>query len=169
VRGRTPALNVATMPTRDSSDDGSRTERRRLVIERGLHAGMTTRLVRTFTQEDIAAFARITGDRNPYHFDDAFASQSRFGEPIAHGLLVASMITEVGGELAWLATSMTFRFVAPVHAGDTITLEMTVLSISEKNFAEAQAIWTNQHGKIVLTGDLAGYPPTHEQRKLLER
>ena len=158
------------MPTRDeSSDDAPWTERRRLVIERGLHAGMTTRLVRTFTQEDITAFARITGDRNPYHLEGAFAVQSRFGGPIAHGLLVASMITEIGGELAWLATGMTFRFLAPVYAGDTITVEMTVRSVSEKNFAHAQAVWTNQHGKVVLTGELAGYPPTREQSKLLER
>jgi len=137
------------------------------VIENGLSAGTTTHLVRTFTEEDIEAFARITGDRNPYHFNEAFVVQTRFGKPIAHGLLVASMITEIGGEFAWLATSMTFRFVAPVYVGDTITLEMNVLSVSEKNFAQAQATWTNQDGKVVITGDLAGYPPTQEQRKLL--
>lgn len=155
------------MAARDSSDRTETSERRRHVVRSGLAAGTVTHLVRTFTEEDIEAFARITGDRNPYHFNEEFVAQTRFGKPIAHGLLVASMITEIGGEFAWLATSMTFRFVAPVYAGDTITLEMNVLSVNEKNFAQAAATWTNQDGKIVLTGDLAGYPPTEAQRKML--
>jgi len=137
------------------------------VIESGLLVGNSARITRTFEKEDIDAFGRITGDLNPYHFDAAFAADSRFGRPIAHGLLVAGMLTEIGGQWAWLATAMTFRFLAPVYAGETITLEVTVVSVSEKNFAQAQASWTNQDGKAVLSGSLSGYPPTGDQRKLL--
>ncbi len=142
---------------------------RRQVIERGLTAGTSARAVRTFDISDIEAFGRITGDRNPYHFNAAFAADSRFGRPIAHGLLVAAMLTEIGGEWAWLATAMTFRFLAPVYAGDTISLEVTVVAVSEKNFTQASASWTNQDGKLVLSGTLGGYPPTSHQRELLAK
>lgn len=155
------------MPAGDESRDDELADCRRRVIESGLRVGSSARIVRTFEKEDIAAFGRITGDLNPYHFSDAFAADSRFARPIAHGLMVAAMLTEVGGQWAWLATRMTFSFIAPVYAGDTITLEITVVSLSEKNFAEAQASWTNQDGKVVLSGSLGGYPPTARQRELL--
>ncbi len=157
------------MPTGDESHEAQLADCRRQVIENGLRVGSNARIVRTFEKEDIVAFGRITGDLNPYHFSDAFAADSRFGRPIAHGLMVAAMLTEVGGQWAWLATRMTFNFLAPVYAGDTVTLELEVVSLSEKNFAEAQASWTNQDGKIVLSGSLRGYPPTAHQRELLAR
>ncbi len=140
---------------------------RQRVVKNGLEVGDIATAARTFEEEDIVAFSRITGDMNPYHFDNEFAANSRFGRPIAHGLLVASMLTEVGGQWAWLATEMNFCFVAPVYAGDTITLEMRVVAKDEKNFTRAEASWTNEDGKVVLTGTLGGYPPTSEQRELL--
>jgi len=162
-----PRGQTHKMTTRGESREARLADCRRQVIERGLEVGSRACAVRTFTKEDINAFARITGDLNPYHFDAAFAAASRFGRPIAHGLLVGAMLTEIGGQWAWLATWMTFRFIAPVHAGDTITLEVAVVSLTEKNFAEAEASWTNQDGKVVLSGTLGGYPPTGHQRELL--
>lgn len=155
------------MPTGDESREARLEDYRRQVIENGLRTGASARIARTFEARDIDAFGRITGDLNPYHFSPAFAADSRFGRPIAHGLMVAAMLTEIGGQWAWLATSMTFNFIAPVYAGDTITLEITVVSLSEKNFAQAQASWTNQDGRVVLSGSLGGYPPTAHQRELL--
>ena len=55
----------------------------------------------------------------------------------------------------------------PELAGDTVTLEVAVVSLNEKNFAQAEASWTNQDGKVVLSGTLEGYPPTGHQRELL--
>ncbi len=137
------------------------------MLASGLQVGDSATHVRTFDEEDIAAFGRITGDLNPYHFDPEFAAASRFGRPIAHGLLVASMLTEVGGQWAWLATEMSFSFLAPVYPGDTVTLEIAVVDKDEKNFTRAEASWTNQDGKLVLKGTLGGYPPDAERRKLL--
>jgi acyl dehydratase len=45
---------------------------------------------RTITEHDVLAFAELTGDRHPHHVDPAWARESRFGEQIAHGLLVLS-------------------------------------------------------------------------------
>jgi acyl dehydratase len=41
---------------------------------------------RTFTAEDIELYARITGDRNPLHFDDDFATGTRFGDKVVQGV-----------------------------------------------------------------------------------
>src|SRR3954454_2706792 len=51
--------------------------------------GFTTR-GRTMTEADVVAFAAQTGDRHPLHTDASWASESPFGERIAHGLLVLS-------------------------------------------------------------------------------
>jgi len=155
------------MPSQDESSRAELADCRRHVIESGIGPGSSARIARTFDEKDIDAFGRISGDRNPYHFDVAFAADSRFGRPIAHGLMVAAMLTEIGGQWAWLATRMTFDFLAPVYAGDTVTLKVEVVSLSQKNFAEARATWTNQDGKIVLRGTLGGYPPTADQRTQL--
>jgi len=56
-----------------------------------LAVGQRGTVWKTITAADIEAFAALTGDRNPLHLDDAFARQSRFGRPVAHGVLVAGV------------------------------------------------------------------------------
>ena len=43
----------------------------------------------TCTVKDFLDFARITGDAHPIHYDADYAAKTRFGRPLAHGLLVA--------------------------------------------------------------------------------
>jgi acyl dehydratase len=56
----------------------------------GLQVGDTFSTTRTFTDDDVVLFARISRDYNPVHFDDRFAKAKNFSAPICHGLLVAS-------------------------------------------------------------------------------
>ncbi len=94
-------------------------------LARGLQVGDRAVWSRTFTDADVALFGGLTADQNPYHLDAGFAAGSRFGRPIVHGLLVGSMVTHIGGQWAWLATGMSFEFVAPVFPGDTVTVAVT--------------------------------------------
>ena len=41
---------------------------------------------RTITEADVLAFAALTGDAHPLHYDDEYAKTTRFGRPIVHGL-----------------------------------------------------------------------------------
>src|SRR5260370_172999 len=82
-----------------------------------IHVGQTFIFRRTFTEGDVALFCGVTGDYNPYHVDSLFASESWYGRKIIPGLLTASMITHIGGLLGFLATDMSFQYLAPVYVG----------------------------------------------------
>jgi 3-hydroxybutyryl-CoA dehydratase len=45
---------------------------------------------RTITETDLVTFSALTGDRHPQHTDAHWATSSRFGERIAHGMLLVS-------------------------------------------------------------------------------
>lgn len=83
--------------------------------------GDTFQIKRTFSVTEIAQFEALSRDHNPVHSDSAFAQAKGFVQPIAHGLLTATLITEIGGQLGWLASSMSFRFRRPVYPGDELT------------------------------------------------
>jgi acyl dehydratase len=45
-----------------------------------------------FSQEQFDRFAALSGDDNPIHVDAAFARRTRFGRPVAHGMLLYATI-----------------------------------------------------------------------------
>ena len=139
--------------------------RRRTIA--GLKAGDSFTLTRTFTEKDVDAFSEVTRDRNPIHSNKRFVELKGFSDRICHGLLVGSMITEMGGQMGWLASGMNFRFKKPVYFDDTITCRCTLTTVDEKNRAEAEAVFTNQHQKIVLKASLFGVLPNDQERKVL--
>lgn len=89
---------------------------------------------RTVTESDVMTFARVSGDMNPLHIDREFAKDAGFGTPLAHGLLVLSIASGLGIQTGiFTGTNLAllgledWRFVAPVHFGDTIRMHSTVL------------------------------------------
>jgi len=99
----------------------------------GLKAGDSFIVMRRFTEDDMLAFADVTRDYNPVHFDQRFTRLKEFRAPICHGLLVGSLLTEVGGQIGWLASEMSFRFKRPVYFGDTIECTFTITEINARN------------------------------------
>src|SRR5205807_9394596 len=90
-----------------------------------LAVGQRAALSKTITEADIRTFAALTGDHNPLHLDEAFAGRSRFGRPIAHGILVAGGLSAAlgpalpGPGASYL--SQTLTFLRAVYSGDTVT------------------------------------------------
>jgi len=114
---------------------------------------------RTFTEGDVALFVGVTGDYNPFHIDEEFAKQTWFGRRNIPGLLTASMATHIGGMIGVLATEMTFQFLKPVYAGDTITCTCTVVGKDEeKRQIFCTVAMVNQDGVEVLSGSFRGFP-----------
>lgn len=114
---------------------------------------------RIVTADDIQKFAEVTGDTNPLHRDAAFAAKTRFGEPIAHGMLSAGYISAVlGTKLApdrvAVYLSQSLRFLRPVKIGDTIKAVAEVKGIdAEKGTYTLETICYNQSGDPVVKGE----------------
>jgi len=135
----------------------------------GLKAGDVFTVTRTFNQAETEAFGELTRDYNPVHYDPEFAGIKGFPQLILHGLLTAGMVCEVGGQLAWLATGMDFRFRRPVFFGDTITCTMTVTSVDQRGWAKAEALYTNQDGEVVVSAKMEGQVPRGESQARLRQ
>ncbi len=133
----------------------------------GLKPGATFTFSRSFTREETEAFGDLTRDYNPVHYDQRFAAAKGFNGLICHGLLVGGMISELGGQVAWLATGMSFRFLKPVYFGDTITCTLTITDVDERGRAKAEAVFTNQRGERVQEATLSGRLPKDEDRQVL--
>ena len=134
----------------------------------GLKIGDRFSVERTFTEKDMLKFSEITRDYNPVHFDRRFSAVKNFKGRICHGLLVASMLTEIGGQIGWLASVMNFRFKQPVYFGDTINCSLSITKIDEQNQrARAEAVFRNQEKTVVLEAELAGILPNTRERQIL--
>ena len=88
---------------------------------------------RTISEDDIMAFARLTGDDNRIHTDPEFSKTTVFGKQVAHGLLGLSIASGLAWQTGILdGTVIAFRevnewkFVKPVFIGDTIYVELEV-------------------------------------------
>lgn len=134
---------------------------------RGIRPGDVFVVQRTFTREDTVAFGELTRDYNPVHYDERFAAAKGMNGLICHGLLVGGMLCEAGGQLAWLASGMSFTFIKPVYFGDTITCTVMITDVDEKKRARAVAEYVNQHGEKVMEGHLTGRLPGEEDTRVL--
>jgi acyl dehydratase len=140
---------------------------RKKAIE-GIKVGDVFTITRRFSETDITKFADITRDYNPIHFDDRFATVKRFNGRICHGLLVASILTHIGGQIGWLASRMDFRFKKPVYFGDTIKCSLVITNIDPNGRAEAEAVFENQDKVTVLEALLTGIIPGAEEKQVLK-
>ena len=128
---------------------------------------MTFTFERTFTERDVEIFGDITRDYNPVHYDKRYTLIKGFSGLICHGLLVGSMVCELGGQVGWLASGMEFRFLRPVYIGETITCTLTILEIDARGFARAEGTFTNRGGEKVLEAILTGFVPGRREREVL--
>ena len=134
----------------------------------GLKEGDTFSVKRKFTKKPTESFGDITKDYNPVHYDTRFTEAKNLKGLICHGLLVASLITEIGGQIGWLASGMDFHFKKPVYFGDTITCSFTIIEINERGKARGEAVYSNQDDVVVLEAILTGIVPGSKERRVLK-
>ena len=113
--------------------------------------------VRTVTEADVVEFARISGDDNALHLDDAFGARTRFGGRVAHGALsfgfmAASQTRLIGAGIIWLGASV--RFTAPVRIGDTVVTETEIVEVvTDKQLLRVRCTARGRDGAVVMEGD----------------
>ncbi len=108
---------------------------------------------RTFTRADILAFAALTGDEGLHHVDPG-------RRVMAQGLLVASMVTKLGGDMNYVARNMKIDFIAPVYEGEevTATLEITKFLRQRRRVKLAMLCeCRDESGQVVLRGTSEGH------------
>ncbi|MBF0200875.1 MAG: MaoC family dehydratase [Desulfamplus sp.] len=135
----------------------------------GLKTGDVFTCSRTFSREDVLQFGNLTKDYNPVHYDTRWTDAKGFKSLVCHGLLTGSMICEFGGQVGWLATGMEFRFIHPVYFNETITCRVTIKSIEPNGRAQADAVFTNQDGKTVVTASMTGRLPLENEKEILSK
>ena len=133
----------------------------------GLKVGDVFTYARTFTRKDTLLFGDMTRDYNPVHYEPRWAEAKGFKGLICHGLLVGSMICELGGQVGWLATSMEFKYMKPVYFNDTITCTLTITTIEDSGKAEAEALFADEAGEQVCYARLTGRLPREHERAIL--
>ena len=122
-----------------------------------LYPGYSDSVIRTITAEDVAAFARLSGDYNELHTDDEFAARTEFAQRVVHGFLHASLLsTLVGMKIPGrgaLYLSQTIDFSHPVFIGDTVEATGVIESIDPvTRVLTIRTEISNQEGACVLTG-----------------
>ena len=116
----------------------------------------------TVTGEMVRAYAELTGDYNPLHFDADFAARTRFERlmaqgGIATGLLHALVAMDLPGPGS-VFMKQSWSFPRPVYIGDTIRAQVAVTAVSERRgIAELDVVVTNQDGEDVLRGEATVY------------
>jgi len=125
----------------------------------GIKTGDRAEFEKKVEAEDVAAFARVTGDANPLHLDEAYAAKTRFGQCIAHGMLSAGYIsaalgTKLAPHCCVVYLSQSLRFLRPVKIGDTVRVVVEVKGADpQKRIVTVETDCYNQDGEPVVKGE----------------
>lgn len=129
-----------------------------------LAVGMTVSIQNTVTEQDVIDFARVSGDHNPLHMDEAYAKTTQFGGRIAHGALTASYISAVlGNDLPGpgaVFLELNLKFVRPVRIGDTVNSTAEVAEMIERGCRVRLTVKGEVKGKTVMRGEATVMVPS---------
>jgi len=88
----------------------------------------STSIVKVFSQADFDDFARLSGDDNPIHTNPEFCAGTRFGRPVAHGLLLCSVLRGLIDRLlpGQRLSDQAVMFPAPTYAGEPVCFKVAI-------------------------------------------
>lgn len=129
-----------------------------------IQVGDRAYFAKTISETDVYQFASVTCDFNPAHINEAYAETTFFKHRIAHGMLTASLISNVlGTQLPGpgsIFVSQSVKFLAPVYIDDTIEVVVEAVALDlEKNRMNFKAWGTNQKDVRVLEAEGVIMPP----------
>jgi 3-hydroxybutyryl-CoA dehydratase len=122
-----------------------------------LFVGQSASREHEITDQDIRAFADVSGDHNPVHLDEEFAKTTAFKGRIAHGMLSGAFISAlIASELPgpgsiYISQSMSFK--RPVRIGDKLVTTITVTGLDEDKARASLSTVCTVEGKTVVSGE----------------
>jgi acyl dehydratase len=111
--------------------------------------------IETFDQSDVRTFARLSGDDNDLHLDREAAAQSRFGERVVHGQLVAGAVSAALAQLPGtvILLEQSLQFVAPVRPGEMVVAEVAIVESAGPDAWTVDATVRTSAAQTVLEGE----------------
>jgi acyl dehydratase len=117
----------------------------------------------TLSKKHFSAFAEMTGDAHPIHYDVDYARAKGWDAPLAHGLLLLGLCAigaaPISRELTDSMVAMLgndARYKRPAFVGDTVTPQFTVLAVEAKDDSRGvlrlAIALHNQRDELVLEG-----------------
>lgn len=125
-------------------------------------------LVQTITDDDVRAFAEVTGDKNPLHLDEEYAKNTIFNGRIVHGALGVGLISRVIAEKlpgkGSVLLSQYVKYIKPIRIGDEVKVLVEVIATQQKTTQTPTMLMlacryrlrtfiTNQKGELVVDGE----------------
>ncbi len=133
-----------------------------------LSLGMSETVMKTVMDQDVVGFADISGDNNPIHLCDVYASKTRFGQRIAHGLYTASLISAVIGTRlpgpGAVYISQTLNFKGPVKIGDVVCVRVEVKELIADKRRAVLHCECLVDGSVVLDGEALVMVPARAKK-----
>lgn len=131
-----------------------------------LEIGMSHETYHTISEADIVKFAEVSGDYNPLHMDEEYASKTQFGQRIAHGALTASFISAIlGNHLPGpgaIFVGLSMRFRRPVFIGSSVTVRAEVSEMKQRGNQVTLTVSCIVDGKRVISGEAQVVVPSRE-------
>lgn len=111
----------------------------------------------SYNQEDVNAFAEISGDKNPIHLDEEYASNSLYKKRIIHGFLGGSVFSKIFGTIfpgeGTLYLNQTMTFYKPMYTKEKYIAKFTVKEIlKEKHRAVVDTIIVDTNNNLIIKG-----------------
>ena len=121
--------------------------------------GSSIKIGWSFSQIDFDRFAKLSGDNNPIHVDPVFSSQTHFGRPVAHGMLLFGVLS---GQLHCalqpdsLVVAQEMMFTAPTYADESLMISLELESVDQPpQLAIVKTVFENGDGSFGLLGQAA--------------
>lgn len=126
-----------------------------------LAVGMAAETVHLVTESDVEGFATLTGDTNPIHMDEDFASKTMFKTRIAHGAFIASLCSAVMGTQlpgpGAIFRTLNLNYRGPVRIGEEVTARVEITELDEAKQMVKLAITCIVRGRRVVRGDAGAW------------
>ncbi|MGD2206624.1 MAG: MaoC family dehydratase [Anaerolineae bacterium] len=122
-----------------------------------LQVGQVASVRRVFTQSDFDRFAALSGDDNPIHVDPEFSARTKFGQTVAHGMFLYSVVCSVlstrlpGPGTLQVEQELMFPSATPTGEKVEVRVEVTEVQPAE-GLAELSTLVIRPDGHAGLQG-----------------
>ncbi len=121
--------------------------------------GDNVKIKKSFSQQDVIAFGKLSEDTNQIHYDQKFSEETFFKQNIVQGPLVSSLFGGLlGSKLPGTGTILlgqTLKYLKPVYIDEEVIAEIKIINIREdKPIITFGAMLTKNNGDIAIEGEM---------------